>query len=504
MKTKWTHLLIGGLAAALPALAAAEVPHPLPMVVQNLSGTLHVQQGLPLWCGELTKTTPVTAGRIELAPAGGQEVPGGRRFVLARANVSFAPFALSASCAGFSGTRTYEEVGVEAARATSFIGTPSSPDVFTVTIPKDDVLIYEASIADGLLEQGYTPPRQDVTGTIDLENRTLQMQVVVGTTVHFKEGCVNVCWPVGDCEVCAIDEQKDGTLTAMLSGTIAFPDTDGDGIPDPDDPCPMFPNRAQEPVAPLIRVFPEVTLDSCASARLGPTIGIDVCRDLPIEVTDDAPDVFRPGANVVTYTAVDAQGVAARAQQAVNVVDATPPVFTSVPGDITLDDCGPAELGLPTVEDDCGGTPTLTHDAPRSFAVGRTAVTWTATDSSGNRAAATQTVSVTDTVAPEVSCVAERPDLFRVASADGCTALPAIRLGPYALTNGDIVQIVETGRSGVTLIEDGKGKLFLVGPGEAVITATDDSGNVAAAACPVPASTGRRPLPRPGAGPRGD
>lgn len=480
MKTKWIYLLFGGLSAAAPALVAAEVPTHLPMLVKNLSGSLHVQQGLPLWCDDLIKTTPVTTGRIEISPAGGLDVPGGKMFTVTRGNVSFAPFEISGSCAGVSETRTYQEVGVEVARASSFVATPSGPGVFAVTIPKDDFLIYEASIANGVLEQGYKRPKQDVTGTINLQNRTVHMQVVVGTKVHF-EACLSDYLP------CLFNEDKEGTLTATLSGTIVFPDSEGDGIPDPDDLCPMFANRAQDPVPPLIRVPSEVTVASCASHRFGPPIGIDVCRDLPIQVTDDAPDIFRPGANVVTYTAVDTQGYTAMARQTVTVRDTTPPVFTSLPADLRLDNCGPARLDLPTAEDDCGGTPTLGHNAPRSFAIGRTEVTWTAADAYGNRAVAKQVVDVTDTVAPDVSCVpADRLGaLYRVAASDGCTSSPTMSLGPYALENGATIGIAETTKPGVTFVGVGKDGIarYEVGIGEALITARDGSGNVATARC---------------------
>ena len=46
-----------------------------------------------------------------------------------------------------------------------------------------------------------------------------------------------------------MDETTDGTLTATLSGTIVFPDSDNDGVPDRSDNCRFVPNADQAPVA---------------------------------------------------------------------------------------------------------------------------------------------------------------------------------------------------------------------------------------------------------------
>ena len=45
----------------------------------------------------------------------------------------------------------------------------------------------------------------------------------------------------------------------------------------------------------------------------------------------------------------------------------------------------------------------ITNDAPEVFPLGETVVTWTATDSSGNSATATQQVLVEDTISPSIT-----------------------------------------------------------------------------------------------------
>ena len=60
------------------------------------------------------------------------------------------------------------------------------------------------------------------------------------------------------------------------------------------------------------------------------------------------------------------------------------------------------DLGTPVVADNCSATDALvvTNNAPATFPLGQTVVTWTVTDESGNQATCTQTVNVVDTTAP--------------------------------------------------------------------------------------------------------
>jgi hypothetical protein len=79
------------------------------------------------------------------------------------------------------------------------------------------------------------------------------------------------------------------------------------------------------------------------------------------------------------------------------------------------------------------------------------------------------------------------PDgMFQVSSSDACAGAPTIRLGSYVLADGERIKINETGQPGVHLINEISPdhiRHFQVGKGEAVITATDASGNVATATC---------------------
>ena len=434
---------------------------------------MYIHQGVP--CGaDVDLTTPIREGRIEITPVEGIDVPGGKRYALTRLNLSFEPFSVHRDCFGIGETRNYTEESVELARTVVFTATPADPGAFNFIIPKEDFEFYQTAIVNGAVESGYDRPSEDVTGTINYTLGTLKMKAMVATNVHFRAGI--------------IDEHRAGSLTVDLMGTIAFPDADDDKIPDRVDNCVFGPNQDQAPVpTPTIRAPFTITHVSCARQDIGRATGDDTCDGGPLTITHDAPAVFTVGPNLVTWQAVDAKQRVATAKQVVTIVDTTDPIFTSVPPNVEMNNCGPASLGLPTAQDDCAGPVSVKSTAPAIFPVGTTAVMWTAIDASGNQSTAAQMVAVVDTVKPAVSCVAAGPPggTFQVTAADAC-GTPILRLGTFVLAHGERITITETGKPGVTLVgTDGQYGIrhFYVGKGEAVITATDPSANVGSAMC---------------------
>ena len=64
-------------------------------------------------------------------------------------------------------------------------------------------------------------------------------------------------------------------------------------------------------------------------------------------------------------------------------------------------------MGAPTVSDDVDPSPVVTNDAPATYPLGDTNVTWTAEDASLNSATAVQVVSVVDTTDPVLTIPAD-------------------------------------------------------------------------------------------------
>lgn len=469
MKIPRTLFLIG-LVALLPAPGRAQLVDIRPMVVE-LTGNLHIWADLQWPCDNVDMDTPVVAGRLEIAPGEvAVEVGSQRLFVLTRARVDFAPFEVHRDCFGQDVTKNYSVVSARLDGALSVLSTPSSPGVYPITIPRERVLFHETSVVNGEPSIGDKHPSEDVTGTIDFATQKVSVQIVV--------------------------PGYDGTLTTSLSGTIPIPDSDGDGSPNSRDNCRLVPNPDQTPIAsPVIRAPSDLTLRRCACPRdnLGRAGAVDLCEGAALTISHDAPPRFHVGENLVTWTAQDINGNTVTDTQVVTVVDPTPPSFVSVPSSFSLNNCGPANIGLATAWDECDTSVAVSNDKPATFPAGSTLVTWRAIDDSGNQATATQTVTVIDAVQPSATCaaVAGSPGFYRASASDACGSLKIQLggggpLGAYLLSNNEVFEIVPSTRPGVTFIGySGSFRRFAVGAESRFIKAADPAGNSKTATCGV-------------------
>ncbi len=122
-----------------------------------------------------------------------------------------------------------------------------------------------------------------------------------------------------------------------------------------------------------------------------------------VTIRSDAPPVFPLGDTIVTWVARDMTGNITRTKQKVTLlpVDLALTVHTQ---NITRE-ASALETTLILDEPSVTGAVgefTLSHNAPEFFPLGETAVLWQVTDSEGNTAEATQTVSIVDTTPPEL------------------------------------------------------------------------------------------------------
>src|SRR5512143_1655785 len=132
MKTKWTLLLLGGMCAIAAASASAQAADLTPLVVNNITGNLHIHQSPPAGCPDLDGDIPITGQGFQIAPAQGLDLGGGNRgFLLKQGTIWINPFSVHVSCLGHSEDDVYSVMSVEVAQTVRFEAGPSGTDVFT-------------------------------------------------------------------------------------------------------------------------------------------------------------------------------------------------------------------------------------------------------------------------------------------------------------------------------------------------------------------------------------
>ena len=147
-------------------------------------------------------------------------------------------------------------------------------------------------------------------------------------------------------------------------------------------------------------------------AWLDSAAATDTCGGAVVtnDYTGLSDDCGATGSAMVTWTATDDCGTQAFHSATVTVVDTTPPVFTSTPGDVWFECDGAgntaqiqAWLDSAAASDTCGGV-TVVNDfvglSDDCGATGSAYVTWTATDDCGVQNTHSATVTVVDTTAP--------------------------------------------------------------------------------------------------------
>jgi hypothetical protein len=158
-------------------------------------------------------------------------------------------------------------------------------------------------------------------------------------------------------------------------------------------------------IAPVITVNGGDTTIECHSVYADDGASADDACDGSVAVTlSGSVDADVPGTYTITYTATDASGNSASATRTVTVVDTAAPVISVIGGDITVEcHTSYADAGA-TADDACEGAVAVTASGAVNVNVpGTYTISYTATDSAGNSAGATRTVTVVDTTAPSIT-----------------------------------------------------------------------------------------------------
>ena len=226
-----------------------------------------------------------------------------------------------------------------------------------------------------------------------------------------------------------------------------------------------------ENVDPTISCPPDLIVGtspaSCeaTSVDLGTPSASDNCSS--VSTTNDAPTVFPLGTTTVTWIATDASGNTAQCTQTVTVIDDVDPLIncpSNVSVEVNMGECEASGvmLGTPSTSDNCG-VASVTNDAPSSFPIGMTVVTWTVIDNSGNYSSCDQTITVQDNEDPTIVCLGNQNIPF------GC-GLPAYSQLATALDNCP---------SGLTISQFPAAGTPITTTTTITLTATDSSGNSA-------------------------
>jgi hypothetical protein len=193
---------------------------------------------------------------------------------------------------------------------------------------------------------------------------------------------------------------------------------------------------------------------------------------VPATCTPASGTAFALGTTRVTCTATDAAGNTGSSTFTVEVQDTTEPVVT-VPADLTEEATGPegavVSWDAVTAEDDVDDAVTVTCDRSPGdvFPIGTTTVTCSATDAAGNTGDSSFDVTVEDTSAPVLRVPADV--VLEATSAAGATA-------EFGASAHDVVD----GRVEATC-DPASDSTFALGTTTVVCTATDATGNTAAA-----------------------
>lgn len=230
-----------------------------------------------------------------------------------------------------------------------------------------------------------------------------------------------------------------------------------------------FTITVQDTIPPVLVLPADLTVE--ATSAQGATVefsatATDTVDAAPaVTCTPPSGSTLAVGASIVGCTARDASGNEAAGMFWVTVEETSPPLLT-VPPDVSAEATGSLtsiDIGQATATHNLAVT--IVNDAPTTFPVGNTVVTWTATAANGKKTSGTQKVTVVDTTPPVLDGLVNQT--IEATSADGAVAL-------FNVTASDLVdETVDVPCSATS------GSTFPLGTTLVSCSAMDDDGNIA-------------------------
>lgn len=273
-----------------------------------------------------------------------------------------------------------------------------------------------------------------------------------------------------NCSVVLTSSHTPGQVFPIGTTVVTYTATDGaDNIT-----LCSFNVVVTDQTAPVVSGCPanitvQLTGNTCSqTVTWVPPTFTDNCA-LTVTSTHSPGDAFTPGITPVTYTAKDASGNTKTCTFNVEVIDASSPVLSACPQDITLTasaTCNAvATWTAPTFTDNCSATMASTHSPGATFVLGTTVVTYTVTDAAGNQATCSFKVIVEDKTLPVIeNCPA---NISIVMNANECGK--TVSWTPPTATDNCVVTMTSNFLPG---------HVFPEGTTQVIYTATDQSGNV--------------------------
>ena len=320
------------------------------------------------------------------------------------------------------------------------------------------------TVTDG---SGHTATANQLVTIVDNINPTITAPAAV--TMNVVSGCSATGVVLGtpitadNCSVASVTNNAPATFPIGTT-TVVWTVTDASGKT----------ATATQLVTIVDNINPTITAPAAVSVTLtngctasnvvlGTPITADNCS--VASVTNNAPAIFQLGTTTVTWTVTDASGLTATSNQTVTVIDNINPSIVA-PAAISMNITSGCSvtglaLGTPYTADNCS-VASVTNNAPTTFPIGSTTVTWTVTDGSGHTATATQMVTIIDNINPTITA----PAAINSYIASGCSATGIVLGTPVTADNCSVASVTNNAPTS-----------FPIGTTTVIWTVTDASGN---------------------------